>query len=354
MITLLAPYGRNEVTSAAVRLAELVMSLGRDVRLVACGVHERAVHPFWDERVVRGHGSAAIAKAASKSTAVVHFQCHQAWFEAASLPRSAANGIKQILVPNWHGMGRREASLIPRYDQLVCPSRLCKQVVQGEVFGGDKMGKDRLTWCRWDAGLPPVTREGTVADASQRACVYADAATVDFCAPMVIQLLGELLAMFPTLNLSVVSAKSWCRRDKAALKAAVAKWTPRLTVRRLGNLFDLTKEFHAHDWAVLPSVRADFGLAAARALACGTPVVCHDVAPFDEIVCQDSGVLVPCEVRAGAAKAPVAVPSLGNWVEACASAFKDTRRLLRLQTIDWKLSEAQAAFNNTWRHALDA
>lgn len=353
MITLLAPYGRNEVTSAAIRLAELVMSLGQKVRLVACGVHEKAVHPFWDERVVTGHRVDAIAKAAAKATAVVHFQCHQAWFEAASLPRTTANAIKQILVPNWHGMAKREASLIPRYDQIVCPSRLCKQVVQAEVFQGDKLDKDRLTWCRWDAGLTPVRREGTVDDAKLKACVYADAATIDFCGPMVIELVGELLAMFPKLEVSVVSAKSWARRDRASLAQAAKKWGGRLRTVRMTGLFDLTKEFHTHDWALLPSVRADFGMAASRALACGVPVICNNVAPFDEVVWADNGVLVPCEVRTGAAKAPLAVPSLANWVEACTAALRDTRKLFRLQTLDWKLAEHQAAFNNAWRHALD-
>ena len=57
MIAILAPYGRNEVTLAAIRLAELVVGLGREVRLVACGGYEKSVHPLWDERVVAGRMS---------------------------------------------------------------------------------------------------------------------------------------------------------------------------------------------------------------------------------------------------------------------------------------------------------
>lgn len=353
MITILAPYGRNEVTSAAIRLAELVVGLGQEARLMACGVYERAVHPFWDERVVSGRKKDAVAKAASRSTAVVHFQCHQAWLESATLADTKARRARQILVPNWHGMSGREASLIPRFDAVVCPTRACKEVIRAEVFQGDKVGRDRLTFCRWDAGIPPVRREGTVEAGKLKAAVYCDAAAIDFCGPMVIQLAQELLAMFPKLDLSVVHLKSWSRRDKADLKRGQQRWDRRLRVHKLTNLFDLSKEFHAHDWAILPSVRADFGFSAARALACGTPVVCHDVEPFSELVSKDSGVLVPCEVRTGAARAPMAVPNLGRWAEACETALKDTRKLFGLQTKDWRLAELQAVFNNTWLHALD-
>lgn len=353
MITILAPYGRNEVTSAAIRLAELVMSLGQEPRLVACGLHERAVHPFWDERVVAGHKKDAISKAASKARTVVHFQCHQAWLEAATLADTKAKKVKQILVPNWHGMAGKESALIPRYDTVVCPTKLCKKIIQTEVFQGEKMDRDRLSSCRWDAGVPPVRREGTVEDGKLKAVLYCDAAAIDFCGPMVIQMAQELLAMFPRLDLSIVHFKSWSRRDKADLKKAQAKWEKRLRVVKLLGLFDLSKEYHAHDWAILPSVRADFGFSAARALACGTPVICHDVEPFSELITAACGVLVPCEVRTGAAKAPVAVPNMGKWVEACESALKDTKKLFGLQTKDWKLSEQQAAFNNTWQHVLD-
>jgi glycosyltransferase involved in cell wall biosynthesis len=183
--------------------------------------------------------------------------------------------------------------------------------------------------------------------------VYCDAAAIDFCGPMVIQLLHELLAMFPQLALSLVYLKSWSRRDKADLKKAQGKWDKRLRVTKLTSLFDLNKEYHTHDWAILPSVRADFGFSAARALACGTPVVCHDVEPFSELVSKDSGVLVPCEVRTGAAKAPVAVPHLGNWVEACEAALGPPSGCSSCRPGTGGLAELQAAFNNTWRQVLD-
>ncbi len=353
MITLLAPYGRNEVTSAAIRLADLAMGLGRDVRLVACGLKESSVHPSWDDKVRTGQRT-GIYKAAHKASCVVHFQCHQSWYAKAALVADGKKA-KHILVPNWHGLGPRDKAVVAKFDQVVCPTRACKKAIQSEVFQGDRVGRDLLTWVRWDAGIPPVRREGTVADERIRACVYADSASIDFCGPLVVHLVDELLTQHPRLDVTVISVKSWSRKDKHDLRAAEKKWSAdkRLAVRRVGTLPDLTKEFHAHDWVVLPSVRADFGMAASRALACGAAVIAHDIEPFSEIVTEASGLLVPCEWTSGRMLAPVAVPSMARWLETCDRAFSDTKLLFKLQTWDWKLTEHQAAFNLAWSRIWD-
>jgi len=349
MIVILAPYGRNEVTSAAIRLADLAMALGRDVRLVACGVHEKTVHPSWDDKVKSGLRE-GIYKACLKARHVVHFESNPAWYEKASFVSvTKGQDAKHILVPNWHGMGPKDRFLVTKYDQIVCPSRLCKRVLHAEVFQGDKsIDKDKLTWAMWDAGIPAVRREGTVENERIKACVYCDSSAIDFCGPMVVQMCGELLLAHPKLDLTVLASKSWSRHDRRDLKTAQVKWAKRLNVSRVSGLCDLAMEFHKHDWVVLPGVRSDFGLAAAKALACGAAVICHDVEPFSEVVSKERGLLVPCEIRNGQGRAPMAVPSMGDWLETCAKAFTDTKLLFKLQTRDWQLSEQQAAFNLAW------
>lgn len=348
MIVILAPYGRNEVTSAAIRLADLAMAFGQDVRLVACGVHEKKVHPAWDDKVRSGLRE-GIYKTALKAKHVVHFECHPAWFEKASLVSvTKGNTAKHILVPNWHGLGPKDRYWISKYDQVVCPSRLCKKIIHADVFQGDKMDKDQLTWTLWDAGIPAVQREGTVESERLKACVYCDASAIDFCGPMVIQMCSELLTSFPKLDVTLLATKSWSRRDRHDLKQAQARWSKRLRVKKTTGLCDVGTEFHSHDWVVFPGVRSDFGLVAAQALACGAAVVCHDVEPFCEVVTRDKGLLVPCEIRSGPVRAPVAVPALGDWLDTCAKAFSDTKTLFNLQTRDWKLGEQQASFNLVW------
>lgn len=351
MIVLLAPYGRTEVTAAAVRLADLAQSLGHQVRLVACGQQEKHVHPAWDGRVKSGrrHGVYVNAKGA---THVVHFQASGRLYDHATLVTAKPNA-KHILVPNWHALAASDADLIGKYDQVVCPTKTCHKVVNQLAFRG-KGERPRLSWLRWDAGVPPVRRDGLAESERMRACVFCDTSAVDFCGPMVVQLANELLHIHPKLELTVMAVKSWAGRDRQDWKRALANWPRRLSLRGAASAVDLNREFHAHDWVVLPSVRADFGLTASRALACGAPVIANDVPPFSEVVSADSGILVPCEVRTGAAKAPIAVPNMGKWLEVCSRAFADARTLFGLQTRDWKLSEACQTFNDGWRRAWDA
>lgn len=353
MISLLAPYGRTEVTAAAVRLAELAASLGHAVRFVACGARETNVHPRWDHQVVCGDRAHAISRAALKSQAVVHFQCHQAWHDKVALTTTAKSRPKQILVPNWHGMSTRQLCLVPRFDQIVCPSKLCRRVLAADVFRGEKLKRDRLTYATWDSGLPPVRREGTIEDGQIRACLYCDASAADVPNVFVPRLADSLLKAYPRLRLSVVGLRGWDRDTRVALGHVVAAWDGRLEVRRLPNWPALTREFHAHDWAVLPSARSDYSLAAGYALACGTPVICHGVSPFTEVVSACSGLLVPCSTVRSDANAPLAVPDVKKWVETCRQAFRDTSTLFSLQTNDWRLKQARTAFDNVWRTALE-
>ncbi len=329
------------------------MAMGREVRLVACGTKETAVHPYWDDHVRSGE-NVGIYRSTQKASFVVHFECHELWFSKTSLATSKGRTMaKHILVPNWHSIFKHSRATVDKFHTVVCPTKMCKKVLFEDVFQGDKTAaREKLTWIRWDAGIPAVRREGTVQDGRIRACVFCDTSSIDFCGPMVIQLVNELLMMHPKLDITLVSLKSWCRRDRSDLKQMMVHWPKRFKLHRAASVCDMNKEYHGHDWAILPGVRGDFGLSASRALSCGAAVICNDVEPFSEIVGTHNGILVPCEIRHGASKAPIAVPHLGKWLEACNRAFTDTKLLFNLQTKDWLLGEQQAAFNVAWAKIL--
>ena len=351
MIVVAAPYALTETTAAAVRLAELAESLGHAVRFVSCAVYRRGTHPLWDGRVVVGRRPEALARLAARARVVVHFRCGPSWHAAGLDVRRP----RQFLVVGRHGLTPQELAAADRFDRLVCPDRECYRLLADAVCGGDRgEAVRRLLYCRWDAGLPPVRREGTVSDGRLRALVFCDAATVDLYGPFVLQLAHELLAGHPRLDVTLAHAAVWPRRDRRVLRRLVALWPGRLAASRLADLTAFDRAAHGHDWVVLPSVRSDFGVFAARALACGAPVVCHDLPPYNEFVTADCGVPVRCVVRPGPAGDPLASPDLGEWLHACAAAFRDSALLLRLQTREWWLEGRTAAFGNVWRPLLAA
>lgn len=356
MITILAPYNRTEATTAALRLAEYVTGTGTKVRYIVHGHREVCVDPRWDGVVQSWRANDNLVKAAAASTTVVHFGVSPKLYAEATLADSGKKTIKQVLVPLWHSFNRTDRNDLKKYDQIVCPSKAMKKMIETDLYDGVRQGKDSLTWVRWDAGRPHGKREGTVNDGRTRALFYCDSQAVDFSGPMVLELADNLLKVCDRLDITLLHSKSWSKRDKQGLRRLQMAWpSARFNPVRNSSLRQYNLLLAHNDWTVIPGVRSDFGIAAAMALAGGTPVICHDVHPFcDTVRHHENGLLVPCEIRTGWFRSPVAIPSLGTWVDTCTSALLGNERLFAMQTHDWKVDEAYDAFANTWDRVLVA
>ncbi len=341
MINLLTPYGRTETTAAALRLADFVVSTGEEVRVVACGQREARVHPAWDARVLSGARPTAVCKAACGARAVVHFQANHRWFGRAVVGNAAAKRTRQILVANRRGIAAAHADLLPRYDLVVCPSRDCFLHVKALAAPDGSPAGDRFEVCRWGAGVAAVRRTGELMPGRVLACVVCDAAAVA-AAPRLVALVEHYLEAHPTLDLSVVSLKSWPDRAQSYLSGLRAAHRGRLRLCRPAGPCDLVKEFHAHDWVLFPGGRADFGFYAVLAAACGAVAVTPVAAPFGELAAPRVGV--------GSPGADALV--YDEWVAAGAAVFTDPATLRQFHRQDWGLAEAEAAFTGYWRGVL--
>ena len=343
MIGIVTPYGRGSTTSAAIRLADVALARGADVRLVAFGRRESNVHPFWDSCVWSSKAD-GIYYAAKGCTQFVHFRVNKRLLEMTKL---VAEDAGHILVPPWHSLTLEDGETCKLYDKIVCPSKVYNHFFREHIRDKD------VSWCRWESGLPPVKRDGLVNAGRVSACFYCDSNTIDFCGPMVIELISELLKSLPKLDVGVLSAKSWGRRDRTELSRLKKVYNSRLGVCPVGNLFEQATHFHHYDWLVYPAVRTDFCMVPAMALSCGLPVIAHDLPPLDELLTNDhSGVLVGCEIKTGVVRAPLAVPCYGKWLDACLQAFSDNRKLFSMQQKEWGLERAQWSFNEFWSKLL--
>lgn len=349
MIGILAPYDRSETTLAALRIANLAVACGAEVRYVVVGRREHRLHPFWDQRV-RSSSEDGVYIASQGCHAFVHFQTSPSLRKMTEL---VAPKAKHILVPPWHQLRLEDAAFVPDHHAVVCASSAHCTAVKETIFQGNVPETCKVTWTKFDAGTPPVKRHGTVEFNKLKVCLHANYSVIDFCGPLWLHVIAELLDEMPRMDFTLLANKSWPEQDRKMIRDLKKNYPKRFTYKRQGDLDSLNSEFLVHDWAIIPWTRCNVGIMAMRALACGTPVVAFDVPPFSELISKRSGVLLPCELQVSRFNAPTAVPNLRGVLTTLLESFESPNLLRRLQTEDWALPKRDDAFTKFWAEQLD-
>jgi hypothetical protein len=340
VIVILTPYDRSETAAAAVRLACLAHDEGLDVRLLSLGPEARGVHPYWDARV----RPAAPTVRLTGCRLAVHFQLSR---HLPALCRDAAGGrLLQVAVPRWHSLRRGDADLFHDYDRVACPSLACRELVRHIVDAPSRAG-----WLRhipWTSGLPARARHGLVAGPEIRFLFWADAAAVDLCAAMTLYAIADVLERAGRALVTLAAQKCWPRGHRRELARLPAEFAGRFRHVSRPPADVLAALMECHDWLCLPGPRADFGLAALDARALGLPVVCYDVAPYNELLRDGvDAALVGCEVWRSPAGAEQAVPSLAKLAERCASVLSGAAPLGTMQAV-WDAEARREHFRADW------
>lgn len=352
MIGIVAPYSRSETTAAAIRLANLVLDYGVEVHLMSMGPQEQGIHPFWDQRVWTTKGD-GVYFAARNCDTIVHFQPSHNVRQMCEL---VAEKARHILIPQIHQLRVEDTALVIDHDNVICPTKGAKQSIHEIIFQGMDLKSCPLTWARFDSGVPYVVRNGLVHGEQLRLCVLVNSSVTEVYGSMLLRLLRTLLESLSHLSVTLVSNKSWNEQDRREIRQLCDDYgnVNRFRSIREQNLDDLSREFHNHDWVMVPWTKADFGIMASRAMSCGAPVIAFDVEPFNEIITnRHNGILIPCELNINKLKAPVAVPDFVKMLNTCLSVFSENRTLFKMQASDWHLDQLEKACNRFWGQTLE-
>lgn len=342
-IVVVTPYGRNETTAAALRVAENAACAGHTVRVAACGLREINVHPFWDKYVVSSRGN-KLCRAVRNATHVVHFVAD---VRNADDVRLASPLARNIFVPPWHTLRPCDRDMAVYSDWVICSTKRCAQSLKQVLFRHVSSPLPVLSYLGWDSGMPPDTRQGN--SDQVRVLVYCDYSAIDMCATTTLHVVAQSLARLPRLHITVMSTKSWRRQDRAIMRRLANRYPTRLCFERAGNLLEQAQSFQKHDWFFFAGVRADFGMALMRALSCGCAGIAYDVLPLNGIIADKiNGVLIPCASRNVAFDAQVAVPNLVNTVSCCVSAFQSPLTYQNLRSSQWYAETHRDAFDAAW------
>lgn len=307
MIAIVAPYDRSDTSLAAVRVAELCLSLGHDVSWLSPEPVRAGIDDRWDSRVrcVPRDVRTRPLEGFDRLDYAIHFSHNPAVHAAFD---TAKDGVKQILVLPWKSHPK-DFGVVADYDTIVCPTKSGVDEISSKVRKlGLAVGK--LSYVSW-AGKPsvPVRRAKPV----RRVCVAFDREAADATFGMWTHMLDEALAKYHQTAVTVYTPGALSKGDAKRARELNSVYGNRLLFAKGGGRVCWQSAFAAADCVVLPSLSAEFGSMASLARTCGTPVMCHD---FEPLVGHPSDLPVPCGVRCRSSGAPVAVPDFGKWQSA--------------------------------------
>jgi glycosyltransferase involved in cell wall biosynthesis len=198
---------------------------------------------------------------------------------------AAPDDLHRWLVRRWYAFHRMQIRVARRLHVLTCPSLSAKQDIVDE-FGVDErrlhpipLGVDQSAF----RPMPDVVR------APRRLISTASADTPLKGLPILLQAYHSLIQSDPELELVVIGKL----RDGAASRLIDELNLRDKVVFKSGlSREDLSREFNRATIAITPSLYEGFGLPAAEAMSCGTPIIVTDGGALPEVA-GAAGVVVP-------------------------------------------------------------
>lgn len=286
-------YGFNSVTRRAIRLAEAARQFAEVNIYAEEGALPPRVDRSLDDQVVR--------------SSVVDFhnwaksRTHVCWLSSPTNRRLSQVGpdTVKLLLLDWHVHAADAARVLPAVDRIVAPSQAAYRFVL------DKFSDKDVRYLHWSPGLPLISRH--LEPKPRVALVLPAHGDAGAC----LELVRKLLDQFSLVSMDVLYFRADVTDSVLARFRGLERlWGSVLNLAPVSRLdrYSLAALFARANLAIFPSVAATTAMTAQMALACGTPIVCYDIAPYNEYVRPGvDGFLVPCQSRQNSLGAPRAV-----------------------------------------------
>lgn len=209
------------------------------------------------------------------------------------------------LVRRWYAFHRMQIRVARQMPVITCPSEAAKADIVSE-FGVEA---DRIHPIPLGVDQQTFKPDSSTKRQKERLITTASADTPLKGLHVLIEAYSALLKSRPNLELVVIG-----KLRKGLAKNAIQAHGLQNKVEFKSDLSreDLAREFCAATIAITPSMYEGFGLPAAEAMSCGTPVIVTDGGALPEVA-GDAGIIVPrgdADALAAAIEAVLADPSL--------------------------------------------
>ena len=198
---------------------------------------------------------------------------------------AAPDRLHRLLVRRWYAFHHSQLRVARKVGPIISPSQSARRHIATEFdLPVDKitaipLGVDRSAFCKAPGGVRHERRIVTTAsaDVPLKGLQY------------LIDAFAALRADFPDLELTVIGT---LREGAAAARIRAHGLAQHVTFKSGLSREDLAREFQTATLLVSPSLYEGFGLPAAEAMSCGTPVVVTDGGALPEVA-GSAGLVVP-------------------------------------------------------------
>lgn len=291
------PYVKNEITLAAVQLADWLVRCGLDVSILAEGKVESGIHATWDRRVRRAKDQAAVCRWAYGTT-------HLCWFTPSVWAHDSAclvasdgprRRTRHVFFPHWGDWKPQQLQFFPRMQRTICLSQ------DLAIWMDEKYSKleTKRTWANLvSPAVPLIPKHGLVDAKQRRLLVILDRSTVADLGLDIFLAFRQLLKRHSELRLTFLFCGALPRKYQQ--QVLLLNEFSHERVSFVGNPAYSEYSYLArqHDWVYLATTQHRLGALLPHLAVTTVPLICHDVPPVGgHVVHQVTGKLIPCDLR---------------------------------------------------------
>lgn len=300
-------YKHNETTLAAVMLANWMVYLGHEVKIISNGKIARNVDSYWDSKVIRY---------SYKNRFCFLDLTHVLWFypdrlsfftakflgennnRASTLHLHAENSkksttISNLYFPGWCDRSALSDELILNCNKVMCLSR------DMALWLSSTCRKFELEqrWCDLTSSDKLLTpKYGKVAENKTKMLVILGSDFVADIGAQALKILDKLLKENPTFQITLLYEKSLPRQYRSHIRSLIKRYPKRVVDAGIMPYSQYQPMSYLHDWTYIACASFKTGALIPHLEVSGTPLICHDIPPARSYISgQLSGLLIPTE-----------------------------------------------------------
>lgn len=293
-IGIYAPYVKNEITLAAVQVADWLVRCGLDVEFLSDGKVSSGIHPVWDRKVRRAHDLDSVFRWAYGATHLCWFTPNLNAYEAARVVARDTNQrrTKTIFFPHWGNWTPVHGSFFRLAHRTICLSQDLANWLDAKY---PDLATNR-TWANLvSPSIPLIPKQGLVDPEQRRLLVLLDHSMTLDIGPGIFEAFDFLLAEHPRLRLTFAFLGSLPRPYRWLVESTQLHFPDRIEFVGNPAYVEYLHLARQHDWVYLAATRHRLGSLLSHLLVTTVPILCHDLPPVGgHLIDESTGKLIPC------------------------------------------------------------